>query len=186
MRSLVLAVAVVTCAVPALAQDCTLGAYADPEGSYSTIFPEQRDQFSVHFSVYVVMFTEDTVAAAAYRLVMFGQTECGPFLQSRFSGPSGNGLVIDEPTGTNVALAECVIGFGAQPVLVDEYQFLGLTCMNYYVSFSVEPNTSQGPDYPQYVTCNDIIKDCDPGPGAHFPLSNDSRSFGAIKSLYAN
>jgi hypothetical protein len=79
-----------------------------------------------------------------------------------------------------------VIGFGAQSVLVDEYLYVAFPCMSWFVTFSIEPNTSQDPDFPQYVTCNDIIKDCDPGPGAYFPVSNDARSFGAIKALYTN
>jgi hypothetical protein len=103
----------------------------------------------------------------------------------RSSGPGGDGLVIDEPGGTNVALAECVIGFGGLPVLIDEYVFLALPT---FVGgpVPVGPNIDQGP-VPLYVTCNDLIRDCDVGPTAVItspPFPNDARSFGAVKSLF--
>jgi hypothetical protein len=145
------------------------------------------------FSVYVVIFTEDTAAAASYSMT-FDTTPDGPFLQARFPGPSGGGLIIDEPTGTNVALAECVIGFGGVPVLVDEYEFVVVDsgcpifrCSWPGATFRIGSNASQDPDYPQYVNCNDVTKDCAVGPDLEVvngEVSTESRSFGAVKSLY--
>ena len=115
----------------------------------------------------------------------FGPT--GMFLQARFTGPSGNGLVIDEPTGTNAALAECVIGFGGLPVVIDEYQFVVFPGFGGGV-IDLGPNTSQHPDLPQYVTCADVTVDCEIGPPAYLDwvFPTEDRSFGAIKALFNN
>jgi len=182
MKALVLVLLVLAmCANSSFAQDCTIGNYADPEGTITDeIYPIDGQLFSV----YVIIFAEDTVAAAAYSL-NYPMESCGPYLQIRWPGPSGNGLVIDEPVGTNVALAECVIGFGGRPVLVDEYQFVAFNGWLCPVGpFTIEPNINQNPDFPIYVTCNDIIRECEIGPAVTGPVSTDARSFSAVKSLY--
>ena len=162
----------------AQAQECLIGVYADPEGTLLCLDPPGSG-----FSLYVVMSVENTVAAAAYSLT-YGP---GMFVQARFSGPSGTGLVIDEPTGTNVALGECVIGFGGAPVLIDEYQFAMFSGQS-GEWVDVGPNTSQNPDYPVYVTCNDLTTECafdEPLLVSWFcTVPADSRSFGSVKSLF--
>ena len=135
-------------------------------------------------SVYVVLFAEDTVAATAYS-ISFPSLGNTLFLTGRYSGPSGSGLVIDEPDGTNVALAECVVGFGGLPVLVDEYVLFVVAGFNGGL-VPVGPNLNQGPT-PVYVTCNDLVRPCDIGTTAVItspPLPAEVRSFGAVKSLY--
>jgi hypothetical protein len=118
--AVVFAVALAMTATVASAQTfCSMAAYADANGTQSILAPVEGQLFSV----YVVMFTEDTAAAAAYQMT-YPIGPSGMFLQDRFTGPNGDGLVIDEPTGTNAALNECVIGFGGFPVLIDEYQFV--------------------------------------------------------------
>ena len=109
------------------------------------------------------------------------------FQQARFTGPSGNGLVIDEATGTNAALAECVVGFGGIPVLIDEYQYVVFPGFGGgYVK--IGPNTSQNPDFPVYVTCNDITLECSPGPwlSSYCGFATEETSFSTIKSLFTN
>jgi hypothetical protein len=171
---------------PALAQDCMIAPYWDPEGTISHGFPSYTSTGMLYFSVYVVIFAEDTVAAAAYRLIE-PSSPAGPFLQTRFAGPTGAGLWIDEPEGTSVALTECVIGFGEYAVLVDRYDYVAL---DYWGGgfFSVEPHVGQDPDFPQYVDCNDTQKDCSVGPDLYVlvEFDTDARSFSAIKSLYHN
>ena len=162
------------------AEECEIGVFADPEGTQSLFYPPELE----NFSVYVVMFVEDTVAAAAYHLMMGPEDPAGPFLVGRSTGPSGRGLHIDEPTGTNSALAECVIGFGARPVVVDEYVFVVVRGHGGLLNFWIEPNVNQDPDFPIYVTCNDIIRECDVGSDLRIPLSSEARSFSTIKSLY--
>ena len=177
--AVVFAIALAMTATVASAQ-CNIAAYADPAGTQSTFNPTEGQVFSI----YVVMFAEDTAAAAAYSMT-YPIGPSGMFLQARYTGPSGTGLVIDEATGTNAALAECVIGFGGLPVLIDEYQFV------VFPGFlggpiSIGPNTSQNPDFPVYITCNDLTKTCESGAdfivGAVIPT--EATSFGSIKSLY--
>ena len=49
----------------ALAQDCIIGVYTDPLGQSPPWYMPTDGQV---FSLYVVIFTEDTVAAAAYSM----------------------------------------------------------------------------------------------------------------------
>jgi hypothetical protein len=177
---LIALIALVCLVSPAVAQDCTIAAYGDAAGTWDLITPFESD----YVSVYVVLFAEDTVAAAAYS-ISFPSLGNTLFLTERNSGPSGSGLVIDEPGGTNVALAECVVGFGGLSVLVDEYVFFVFPGFN-GGPVPVGPNLDQGPT-PVYVTCNDLIRDCEVGPMAIMtspPLPAEARSFGAIKALY--
>jgi len=163
-------------AVPASAQDCTISAYADRAGTLSQDNPDPL----VLDSFYVVIFAEATVAGAAYSI----EIPDGVIVQARFTGPSGAGLVIDEPTGTSAALGECVVGFGALPVLVDEYRYIALYPMFHLVTLG--PNASQDPEFPQYVTCNDMMRDCEAG-SPLFLGHGDAvyeTSFSAVKALY--
>lgn len=164
----------------AAAQDCTIAAYADPEGRFSYADPE----YGQSFSVYVVMHVENTAAAAAYQMD-YSSGRNVMFLQARFTGPSGTGLSIDEPTGTNAALAACVIGFGGNPVLIDEYLFVVFPGAD-WIPVRIGPNSSQDPDYPQYVTCNDMTFDCEPGPDMCILCYclTEERGFSAVKSLF--
>ena len=183
MRALILVlVLTLVCSGAALAQDCVIGVFSDPLGQSP---PWYWPADGTVFSLYVVLFAEDTVAAAAYSMT-YPQGPSGMFLQARFSGPSGSGLVIDEPTGTNVALGECVIGFGNSPVLIDEWMFVVFP--GYSDGFvTLGPNTSQHPDFPQYVTCNDLKRDCIADDDFYVGIvSTESTSFGAIKALFGN
>jgi hypothetical protein len=176
--------ALICLAVPAAAQDCTIAAYLDPEGTVSWGFPDLWSD-PIEYSVYVVLFTEDTVAAAAYQMTVSGSGSAGPYEMWRSSGPSGNGLSIDEPTGTNVALAECVIGFGSRPVVIDEYRYVAFPSF-YQAIYTIGPNASQDPVDPMYVDCNDALKSCSAGSPLWVIMEFDTEatSFGAIKSLY--
>lgn len=188
MKQLTLAVALLLCLHgSAPAQDCLIGAFGDPEGTNGWCANALPAEI---VSIYVVMFVENTVAAAAYSMTYpIGPT--GMFQQARFTGPSGNGLVIDEPTGTNAALAECVIGFGGNPVLVDEYQFV--TFPGFQGGYiEIGPNTSQHPQFPLYVTCNDLKRECSPPDrplvvvGGWCGIPTERTSFSTIKALFHN
>ena len=179
--AVVFAIALAMTATVASAQTfCNMAAYADPAGTESYFAPTESEVFSV----YVVMFTEDTAAAAAYQMT-YPIGPSGMFLQARYTGPSGTGLVIDEATGTNAALAECVIGFGGLPVLIDEYQFVVFPGFA-QGAISISANTSQDPDFPVYVTCNDLTKTCESGADMIVDevIPTEATSFSSIKSLY--
>jgi hypothetical protein len=159
---------------------CNMAAYADANGTQSSLAPVEGQPFSV----YVVMFVEDTAAAAAYEMTYpIGPT--GMFLQDRNSGPNGDGLFIDEPSGTNVSLLECVFGFGGAPVLIDEYIFVVFPGFE-GGDVTIGPNISQDLDFPVYVTCQDVTKTCETGaPLVLGPvIDTEATSFSNIKSLY--
>ena len=180
--AVVFAIALAMTATVASAQ-CNIAAYADPGGTQSTFNPTEGETFSI----FVVLFVEDTAGAAAYSMT-YPQGSSGMFLTGRFTGPSGDGLVIGDPAAgqpTIAALGECVIGFDGFPVLIDEYQFVVLPG---FLGGPVVlgPNPVEDPDFPVYVTCTDIKKPCDVG--ADFQVGpvipTEASSFGSIKSLY--
>lgn len=174
--AVVFAIALAMTATVASAQTCSIAAYGDADGTASIVQPTEGQLFSV----YVVMFAEDTAAAAAYSMTV----PAGMFLQARFSGPNGDGLTIDVPEGTSVSLLECVIGFTGRPILIDEYQFV---VFDFFAGGQIEvgPNLSQGPT-PLYSTCTSVTKECGIGPAlfVNDPVDTDATSFGSIKSLY--
>ena len=176
--AVVFAIAIAMTATMASAQ-CSIAAYGDNNGTTSLVQPIEGQTFSF----FIVMFTEDTAAAAAYKMNITN----GAFLQNRIAGPSGSGLVLDETPadiGTNVALAECVIGFGGLPVLVEEYVYFALP--GYQGTVTLGPNTNQNTTFPEYVTCNDVQKDCAAGAALIIQqvIPTDATSFSQIKSLY--
>ena len=180
MTKTILIVLFMLMAAGAVAQECTIAAYGDPGGTVSLVDPIEGRVFSI----YVVIRAEATVAAAAYSIEFPGLNRT-LFWVARYTGPSRGGLHIDEPTGTNSALGECVVGFGGDPIVVDEYQFISLP--GFTGGFvSIGPNASQSPYSPRYVTCNDVTLDCEEGRDLIFSsvIPTDARSFSAIKSLY--
>lgn len=171
------AIMIATTATMAGAQ-CTIAAYGDPAGTESVISPNES-----FFSLYVVLFAEGTVSAAAYKMTLNGT---GFFLQGRVAA-GGTGLLLDEDPasiGTNVALGECVLGFNGFPVLVEEYQYAALEGASGDVTLSA--NTNQDPELPVYVTCTFVEKQCNPGAALviNEVVPTEASSFGSIKSLY--
>jgi hypothetical protein len=168
----------------AAAQDCVIGVFGDAEGmqSYGVDYFITGDEY-LYFTVYVVAHVPATIAAASYDITpgpLFGSAPIEVFLLDRVLGPTGDGLVIDEETGTNVALTECLNGWGDNPVMIERREYVA---PNYAV---LSANTSQHPDQPVYVTCSDTKLPCDPGPPFVIPevLPTDAKSFSRIKALY--
>ena len=180
MRTLALALFVLLVPVHAPAQ-CVIAAYADAGGTQSLLdFWIENPGDTI--SLFVVLFTEDTVGAAAYRMRI---PELGSyvFLDEIKVGPSGNGLFIVEPTGINLALTECVFGFGGTPVLAAEYVLMPIPFWD-GGHLTIEANTNQGPT-PVYVTCTNVVRPCQPGSALTvFPSAGEALTFGRIKSLY--
>jgi hypothetical protein len=178
--AVVFAIALAMTATVAIAQtNCSIGAYGDAGGTQNIASPVEGQTFSV----FVVLFTEDTAAAAAYSIDIPGLgTEV--FTQSISYGPSGLGLHIPEAGGVSVAFGECAIGFTGLPVVVAEYELFALAEYAGGV-ITVSENTTQGP-VPLYVTCNDIIRTCAEGPSLVVEpvIPTEASSFSSIKSLY--
>jgi hypothetical protein len=193
--AVVFAIALAMTATVAGAQECSIAVYADAAGTTSSLDFEV-DALGSPFSMYVVMFLQDTVNAAAYKLVLDGYNDGAPLAESvqadtdnpegwRVAGPNGAGLFIDETGGTNVALGECVFGYGGVPVLVTKYN------MYAYPQWPggnarLEPNVDQLPGFPAYSTCTNELKGCDLGPDLVIRniVPNENTSFSSIKSLY--
>ncbi|RKZ13208.1 hypothetical protein DRQ53_11550 [bacterium] len=165
---------------------CTIAAYGDAAGTQSYIQPELDPNAGENtFSFFIVMFAEDTANAAAYKMTLTGTDM---FLQTRIAGPSGAGLTLDEnpaSIGTNVALGECVLGFSGTPILIEEYVYAALEGGG-NGTVELSQNTNQNLDFPEYVTCTSVQKDCAVGPTLviDFVIPTDATSFGSIKSLY--
>jgi hypothetical protein len=185
--AVVFAIAFAMTATVASAQLCNVAAYADPGGTISIVEPTYNWDEGASFSFYTVMYAEDTANAVAYKLNI-DHLNTFLFVQARLAGPSRTGLTLDEnppQIGTNVALGECVIGFGGFPILVEEYQVV--TLPGYAGGeVTITQNTNQNDLVPEYATCNGIQKDCASGPALviSVPVPTEATSFGKIKSLY--
>ena len=164
---------------------CVIGVYADTEGTLGYYQPTEAQEFHV----YVVMNLQDTIKAASYTLNVPGlYTEIIPL--SVLWGPFGTGVAIPEIpgnlyiAGVDVGIGDCVNGYTGLPVLIADYTFIILG--------DVPPRTlSVGPYrelYPEYVTCFNDLALCEIGPDLVIdaPIANDSRSWGAVKSLFGN
>lgn len=178
-----LALALALTAGTAAAQQCSIGAYADRDGTVPLFQPTEV----VPFEVYVVLFTEDTVNAAAYN-ISFPDEGNSLFLQGQpLWGPGGGGINIVTPGGNNVGLGECAIGFTGLPVVIACYNVL-VTASNPGGTVDILPNPDVDGDNtrPQYSTCQGILKPCEVGPSLLLepPIATQSESFGAVKSLY--
>jgi hypothetical protein len=195
--AVVFAIALAMTASVASAQTCSIAIYADPAGNSSTLDLDV-DVSGLPFTVYIVMFAEDTVNAAAYKLVLDGYDDGTPFPYNvvgdlahpdgpRTAGPNGTGLFIDEAggLGTNVALGECVFGYGGVPVLVATYNMFANPLWA-GGSARLEANPVAFPGLPSYGTCSSELKGCAQGPDlvVRNVVDNDVTSFGSIKSLY--
>lgn len=172
----------------AAAQDCVLGAYGDAAGTLSLVGYPPDGSGNLEFTFHVVGFLPDNASGAAYAVSLDGLDLLGSavFVTGRSIGPSGDGLYIDEETGTNVALTECVSGWGGNPVLLESYTVLIIGYTASGGSVSVSANTNQDPQFPVYVTCSGVKKPCQPGPDFYvaeiFPV--EETSFSRVKSLY--
>lgn len=167
----------------AFAQQCVVGVYADTSGTVGFFEPTQGQVFNV----YVVLNTEDVLNAVAYSIDIPGLNSdvfVGGLIQW---GPNGLGLNIVTSGGENVGLGECAVGFGGNPVVVATYPLLFPFHPQVQRTITVGANPDSGA-LPQYSTCNGELKDCSVGPGLllDFVVSSETRSFGAVKSLYGN
>jgi hypothetical protein len=180
----------------ASAQDCSIALYADREGTKSTMAIDVDRVFGSGFTVYAVMFVQDTVNAVAYDLAITGYEDGTDWMHSVerdnshpegwwVAGPSGDGLLLEQAGGLSIGFGECASGFGGVPILVAVHHMYAAPLWGYGVG-RLEPNLDQYPGFPAYGTCNHVLKPCEPGPDLVFEsvLPSDATSVGAVKSLY--
>ena len=161
---------------------CTLGVYADADGTSGYIQPVEAQEFHI----YVVMYVEDTVKAVAYTLDIPG-LGVEIFNVSTVYGPTGDGLNFPDLGGNNVGLGECVNGYTGLPTVVADHTMFMLTSQ-VPREVHVGPNFLLDPVLPSYANCLNDIRTCDIGPflviDGVIPV-NDT-SWGAVKSLFGN
>ena len=162
---------------------CTIGVYADADGTLSTFQPVQGEPFDV----YVVMFSESLVNAVALQLFVPGLGNEVVQISEDF-GPGGGGLNIPTSGGFNIGLGECAVGFGGLPIRIARFGFLFPFETIGTRTINLGPNPDEDPEAPVFSDCQGRIYPCNVAQGLFLegPVDTQSESFGAVKSLYAN
>lgn len=162
---------------------CDIGVFADADGTLSTFQPAQGDAFDV----YVVMFAESLVNAVALQLVVPGLGTDVLQLAVTY-GPNGAGLNIPTNGGYNIGLGECAVGFFGSPLAVAKFTFLFPFESFGARTVDVAPNPDENPEAPAFSDCQGRVYTCNVASGLFLegPVSDDDRSFGGVKALYAN
>jgi hypothetical protein len=172
-----LLVALVITAGSASAQ-CVMGAYADAAGMESVTAPFENQLFDI----FVILRDEAAVEGVSYKVTF----PTGVFATQSWYGPNEAGFPFLTPNGIIVGFGECAIGFGGFDIQVAHYAAIATvnTIMNEYVT--LEANIDENPLNVEYATCSGNIIEClnvQPLLISHV-IANESKSFGAVKSLY--
>jgi hypothetical protein len=172
-----LMVALVITAGSASAQ-CVIGAYADAAGTEVVTAPFENQLFDV----YVILRDEAAVEGASYKITFPN----GVFATQSWYGPNEMGFPFLTPNGIIVGFGECAIGFGGYDIQVAHYAAIAtdVTITNEYVT--LEANIDENPLQIEYATCGGNIIEClnvQPLLISHV-IATESKSFGAVKSLY--
>lgn len=162
---------------------CSVGAYADTQGTVNLFQPV----VGTNFDVYVVLFTENLANAVAYTLDVPGLNS-DIFQMGVAYGPTGTGINITTANGNNVGLGDCAVGFGGLPVVVARYTFLIPFDGAPTRTMAVAGNCDEDCNFPVYSDCLGNLSPCDVGPALQVegPVATESASFGAVKSLFGN
>jgi len=179
-----IAVMLVMFAGTAMAQQCSVGVYADQLGADGYAEPPYNNLgsgFSDPFYVYSILFTEDFANAVAWSvniqglgtdILEIGRLEYGNFLDAT-------------PQGYRLGLGDCVIGFNHTPIKLIRHQLIARVGSGARL-ISVGPNTLEHPTNPIYSTCQSVLVPCGTSTltitlGA---IPTDSESWGSVKALY--
>jgi hypothetical protein len=185
-----IAILIAMVASPVAAQTCTLGVYGDADGTSGFVSPIVGEVFDA----YVVMFYEGLANGVGYTLLLQGGQDLLPAGSS--FGEGGIGLNIPNDTlnptfsGANVGLGQCAIGFNGNAIVVARYSFVAIGVQG-AATFSLTGNARSSdldPAFPVFSDCLGVIQTCDVGPAltVETPVSGETESFGAVKSLYRN
>lgn len=179
--AVVFALALAMTAGPVAAQTCSVGVFADAGATSSSVQPVEGQDFDV----YVILFAESLADAVSYSLVTPGLNV--DFFQSGAEfGPTGDGINIPN-AGENVGLGECAVGFNGNPIVVAKYTFFVFSPTAGGSSISVSGG-NEDPARPVFSNCSGGLIPCDIGASVTVeqPVAVESKSFGAVKSLFSN
>jgi len=178
----IVALTLVMIAGTALAQNCVVGVYADPNGTDGYAEPPYNNPpFSDPFYVYSILFTEDFANAVAWKvdiqglgtdIIEIGRQEYGNFLDVT-------------PQGYRMGLGDCVIGFNHVPIKLIRHQLIAAFGTGPRL-VTVGPNVLEHPTNPIYSTCQAVLVPC-ASSSLEINLSaiaTDSESWGSVKALY--
>ena len=179
MVLLVLALAV--SAVPLQAQDGTIALYFTEDGLNYSRYVDFSD-FTIE--AYVIVYVEDIVTGALYRLEMDG---IDVMVISETYTP-GSIVIGDMLSGVAVSLPFPESGFGGEPVFVGTVTFLNLAAPGVpEVDFQIVPHPTQGT--PVYSDASFLMQPLTGlssgiGVGAGVPDTDHEFTWGRVKSLY--
>lgn len=183
MAAIILAVAVMA-AGAALAQDCVVGVFADPNGTDGYAEPPYNNPpYSDPFHVYSILFTEDFANAVAWQVNIEGS---GTDIIVMNTEPYGN-FLDTQPEGFRMGLGDCVIGFNHTPIRLIRHTLIAAFGTGPRV-ISVGPNLLEHPTNPIYSTCQSVLLPCRMQ-SLTVNLSSiptESESWGSVKALYNN
>lgn len=190
MTTVVAIALALTFAANPVAAQCTVGVYGDAAGTEGLVSPVVGETFDV----YVVMFLEGLANAVGYTLVGENLGDFAFIGASYGAGGGGVNFPNDNSDaifgGSNVGLGECAIGFNGVPIVVAKYTVLAVSAsggLDASLSVIGNPRSSVlDPAFPVYSDCGGVESSCGIGPSLAIetPVSGDSESFGAVKSLF--
>lgn len=178
--AVVFAIAIAMTAGSVGAQTCSIGVYADADGTVNVYQPRTGESFHV----YVVLFVENVVNAVSYDLAVPGLND-EIFIQNLAFGPQGEGFSITTANGENVGLGECAVGYNGLPIVVADYTML-MPVASPERTLSILPNPDESSELPVINDCGNVLSTCEIGPSliVETPVATQATSFGAVKSLY--
>lgn len=185
-RTMVAAIAIslVMIAGTALAQNCVVGVYADPNGTDGYAEPPYNTPpFSDPFSVYTILFTEDFANAVAWKMNVQG---LGSDILVTGSEAFGN-FLDEQPEGYRLGLGDCVIGFNHTPIRLMRHELRAAFGSGPRL-ITVGANLLEHPTNPIYSTCQSVLVPCGTSSLAVnlSAIPNESESWGSVKALYNN
>ncbi|HEX9639831.1 MAG TPA: hypothetical protein VGB13_00800 [Candidatus Krumholzibacteria bacterium] len=157
---------------------CLIGVFHDAAGQESVYWPF----LNVPFDFYVVIRDEAAIEGVAYRL----EFPAGMFVIAAQFSPDGDGFLFQTPNGDIIGFGECILGFGGQPILVAHYTALFVDPGSIPGAIRLLPNVDENPLSIVYATCGEQVVACENVIDLYIDFGGavQSRSFGAVKSLY--
>lgn len=186
------------------AQLCTFGAHGTPTPSSATDAKSLSVPRFEQVPIYLVLFSEAVVTGASYDVTFTPYSPtANVHVETLGFGPYGDAFNLSTPGGYNVGFGECYWGFDGIAVSVAQFSLIlfdpgvqgnAQKSPVAFMDVEVVNNVDQHPEYPVFVGCSGAayqvryIAECSE-PALPLTLFDgevrtESRSFGALKSLY--